>query len=65
MLLYAALFCFDYTVDPLDLAGVHLRIYQNEEVIEFDPDPQELLRVTRRIIEADKILQDAEALVVL
>ena len=65
LLIYAALFCLDYVLDPLDLAGIHLRIYQNEEVIEFDPEPQELFRVTRRIIDADKILQEVEALVVL
>ena len=65
LLIYAALFCLDYKIDPLELLAIHLRIYQNEEVIEFDPSPQELFRVTRRIIEADRILKDAEDLVVL
>lgn len=65
LLLYAALFCFDYKLDPMNLVNIHLRIYQNEEVIEYDPEPQDLLRISRRIIEADKILQEAEELVVL
>jgi hypothetical protein len=65
LLIYAALFCLDYVVDPLDLAGTHLRIYQNEEVIEFDPSPEELRRITQRIIDADLVLKEAEALVVL
>jgi len=65
LLIYAALFCLDYVIDPLDLLSTHLRIYQNEEVMEFDPEPQELFRVTRRIIDADKIIQEVEELVVL
>jgi hypothetical protein len=65
LLIYAALFCLDYKVDPLDLVAVHLRIYQNEEVIEFEPSVAELSNTTRKIISADKILQDAEELVVL
>jgi len=65
LLIYAALFCLDYKIDPIDLSGVHLRIYQNEEILEFDPSEQELLRTTRRIVEADKMLKEAEELVVL
>ena len=65
LLIYAALFCLDYVVDPLDLSDIHLRVYQNEEVMEFDPEPQELFRITRRIIDADKTIQEAEELVVL
>ena len=65
LLIYAALFCLDYQIDPTELTRVHLRIYQNEEVLEFDPSEQELLRTTRRIIDADRILKEAEELVVL
>ena len=65
LLIYAALFCLDYEVDPLELSEIHLRIYQNEEVMEFNPNAEEVFRVTRKIISADKLLQEAEDLVVL
>jgi hypothetical protein len=64
-LIYAALFCLDYTVDPSDMDLVNLRIYQNEEVMEYEPSRQELERVVKRIIDADRILQKAEESVVL
>lgn len=65
LLIYAALFCLDYQVDALDLKGIFLRIYQNEEVIEMEPRPQEIFEVSRRIIYLDKVLKEAEDLVVL
>lgn len=64
LLIYAALFCLDYEIDPLDLKTVFLRIYQNEEVIELNPRPPDIFEITKRIISADKILQEAEELAV-
>lgn len=65
LLLYAALFCLDYKVDPLDIDETVLRIYQGVEVMEFCPEPQRLLEVTRRVIEADRLLEEVEGSVVL
>lgn len=65
LLIYAALFCLDYEVDPLDISETHLRIYQNEEMIEMNPRPQEIFEVSRRIIYLDKVLKEAEDLIVL
>lgn len=36
--IYAALFCHEYRVSPYDIEII-LRIYQNDEVLEFTPDP--------------------------
>lgn len=65
VLIYAALFCLDYEISPLDLKSIILRIYQNGDVLEMLPEREKLLEMTRRIIEADKLLKEAEDLVVL
>ena len=65
LLIYAALFCLDYRVEPKDLKAVHLRIYQGGETVEFNPDPADVFEVTRRIVQADKLLKEADEMAVL
>jgi hypothetical protein len=49
--IYAALFCLEYSVNPIDI-DIELRIYQNDEVLVHEPDSiEELMSV---IIRADK-----------
>lgn len=60
VLIYAALFCLDYGVDPKELQRVELRIYQNSEVTEFFPLPEEVFRVVSAIVKADKIIKTIE-----
>lgn len=60
LMVYAALFCLDYDVEPTDLLETHLRVYQGEEVIIFNPSPREVFDVTKIIIEADKIINKIE-----
>ena len=54
--IYAALFCLEYNVNPNDIA-IHLRIYQNGEIIVHDPDSDEIWDVIDRIIAFDNILR--------
>ena len=54
--IYAGLFCLEYAINPHDIA-IHLRIYQNEEVVVHDPDPDEIWDVMDRIIGFDNILR--------
>lgn len=56
LMVYAGLFCLDYKIEPGDLAETHLRIYQGEEVIVFEPTAREVFDITKRIIEADQII---------
>ncbi len=56
---YAALFCLEYKVRPGDI-GYDLRIYQNDDVIEFDTDPDRILHLMERIVALDKILTATE-----
>lgn len=58
LLIYAALFCLDYSEEPTE---IQLRIYQNGETVQFSPSYQDVLDVMVRIMEADKILSRIEA----
>ena len=53
---YAALFCLEYKVKPGDI-DIHLRIYQNDEVLCHDPSADEILEVMDKIVHFDKLLE--------
>ncbi len=55
LMIYAALFCLEYKVKPHDIQIV-LRIYQNNEVVELEPDPDDIVHIMDRVISADKII---------
>lgn len=52
---YAALFCLEYDVDPLKIK-IELRIYQDNEVVVYDADPEDILFIMEKIQEFDRIL---------
>jgi hypothetical protein len=56
LLIYAALFCFEYGVDPRGLSDVCLRIYQLDEVLEMHPEAEEILSIMDIIVESDKVI---------
>lgn len=53
--IYAGLFCLEYKIDPLDIKTT-LRIYQNSDILEEEPEPERILAITKQIIELDKIV---------
>lgn len=53
---YAALFCLEYQINPNDIS-MHFRIYQNQEVLVCDPEPDEIWEVMDRIIAFDNIIR--------
>jgi len=55
LMIYAALFCLEYKVKAPDIQIV-LRIYQNNEIIELEPDADDIVHIMDRIITADKII---------
>ena len=57
--IYAALFCLEYKVKPIDIK-IELRIYQNDEVLVHEPEPQEINNVMNKIIHVNKILEKLE-----
>lgn len=54
--IYAALFCLEYRTKPSFLSGIELRIYQNNEVIFHNPEPEEISIVIDKIVTFDKFL---------
>lgn len=57
--IYAALFCLEYKVKPSDI-GIELRIYQNNEVLYHNPEPEEIKDIMDKIVYLDKILEKYE-----
>ena len=57
--IYAALFCLEYKVKPSDI-GIELRIYQNNEVLYHNPEPEEIKDIMDKIVYLDKILEKSE-----
>jgi hypothetical protein len=55
LLVYAALFCLEYGVDPIDIQA-ELRIYQNDNVLVEKPVPEDIDAVMGKIIDFDLIL---------
>ena len=56
---YAALFCLEYRVRPAEIS-YDLRIYQNDEVFEFNTNPEDIAFIMDRIIEFDKLIESAK-----
>jgi hypothetical protein len=55
--IYAALFCLEYEVGPGTIE-YDLRIYQNDEIYDFDTDPDRIAHIMSRIIEFDKLIEE-------
>lgn len=60
LVVYAALFCLEYRVKPKDI-NIELRIYQNDDVMVYTPDNEEIDIIVEKIIEFDKLLERLKA----
>jgi hypothetical protein len=47
------LFCLEYDVDPFKI-NIELRIYQDDEVIVYDADPEDIMFIMEKIQDFDK-----------
>lgn len=56
LLVYVALFCLEYRVNPSELEGCELRIYQNDEVKCYEPEIDEIVPIIDKIIHLNKLL---------
>jgi len=52
---YAALFCLEYDIDPFTIK-IELRIYQSNEVVVYDADPEDIIFIMGKIQEFDKVI---------
>lgn len=50
--IYAALFCLEYNISPHKIK-IELRIYQNDEIVSFTPDPEFIQYIMDKIIDFD------------
>lgn len=57
LIVYAALFCLEYGIEPNQIS-YELRIYQNNEIIGFNPTPEDIQEVINKIIFFDNYLND-------
>ena len=53
--IYEALFCLEYGYKPFDIQS-ELRIYQNNDILVEEPDPEEITFIMDKIITFDKYL---------
>lgn len=53
--IYAALFCLEYGRDPFSIK-IELRIYQADEVIVYDADPEDIAFIMEKIQEFDRVI---------
>jgi len=53
---YAALFCLEYDINPKDIS-MELRIYQSDEVLIHNPDPNDILQIMNKIIAFDQKIE--------
>ena len=53
LIIYAALFCLNYNVKPGEMQS-ELRIYQNNEILTFCPEADDILPVMDHIVTFDK-----------
>jgi hypothetical protein len=56
LVIYAALFCLEYHVNPSDIQ-VELRLYQLDEVLIDEPDPEYIRSIMDKIIMFDKHIE--------
>lgn len=59
LVVYAALFCLEYKKDPKDIK-IELRLYQNNEVLIHNPEPEEINDVISKICHCNSILLKME-----
>lgn len=59
LMIYAALFCLEYKVNPKNI-DIELRIYQNDEVVYSNPTADDILQIMDQIIHFDKLLEERD-----
>lgn len=55
--IYAALFCLEYKVGPNDIE-IELRLYQSDEVLCSNPEPENILYIMQKIRDFDRKIEE-------
>lgn len=57
---YAALFFLEYNVSPEEIDGIELRIYQNNDILVGNPNPEDISPIMDTIVRFDKIIEECK-----
>lgn len=57
LLIYTALFCLEYDIRPKDI-NAELRIYQNDQIVVYEPTVSDIVPIMDKIVHFDKIIKD-------
>lgn len=57
LIAYAALFCLEYRLKPIELERIELRVYQNDDCVEYLADPVEVMLVIDKYITFNKLVE--------
>jgi hypothetical protein len=58
LMIYAAFFCLEYDISPMEIDLIVLRIYQNDQIKELEPDRTDIVYIMDRIKIADKLYME-------
>lgn len=61
LVVYAALFCLEYKIKPYEIS-YELRMYQNDDVLVYIPEPEEVSAICDRIVHLNNILEKQDQL---
>ena len=56
--IYTALFCLEYDIKPHEI-DIELRIYQNDFIQIYEPDPEDILHIMDKLVTFDRIIDNA------
>lgn len=56
LLVYTAFFCLEYKIKPGTIK-VELRIYQNDEILIYQPTAEEILPIMDKVVQYDKLIE--------
>lgn len=59
LLVYTSLFCLEYKIRP-DEIDIELRIYQGNEILFFNPRPEDIVPIMDKIISFDKLINQTK-----
>ena len=59
LMIYAAIFCLEYKIDPKDIE-MELRIYQNDEILYHNPTAEEIRPIMNQIVHLDNLLEQID-----
>lgn len=60
LMIYAALFCLEYKVKPGTI-GMELRIYQNDDILVYNPTAEDIVPIIDKIVHLNKIFDKIES----